>query len=65
MSDKIIRWPEVKERVALSRTTVWRLIQQGTFPAPVKLTDRLVGWREAEIASWLSDRGMAETGRAV
>ena len=43
MSDKILRWPQVVEKVGISRTTLWRMCNQGDFPKPIPLVNRIVG----------------------
>jgi prophage regulatory protein len=53
MSPSILRLPKVKSRTGLSRSTIYLRIGQGTFPQPVSLGDRAVGWREEEIEQWL------------
>jgi prophage regulatory protein len=40
----------------LSRSTIYLRIAQGTFPKPVGLGGRAVGWLEAEIQEWLQRR---------
>jgi prophage regulatory protein len=40
----------------LSRDTIYLRIAQGTFPKPVKLAGRAVGWLEAEVQQWLQRR---------
>ena len=40
----------------LSRSTIYLRISRGTFPAPVSLGGRAVGWIEAEVNAWLTDR---------
>ena len=55
LMDRILRTPEVVKLTGLSRTTIWRRVQSGDFPAPVKLgslAGRSVGWRESEIVEW-------------
>lgn len=52
----IIHLPEVCRRVGLARSTVWARISQGTFPEPVKLGPKRVGWVEAEIDAWIQAR---------
>lgn len=37
-----------------SRTTIWRRIQKGRFPAPVDLGAGRIRWRAADIAAWIS-----------
>jgi prophage regulatory protein len=53
MSSCILRLPKVKSLTGLSRSTIYLRICQGTFPQPVSLGDRAVGWREEEIDQWL------------
>jgi prophage regulatory protein len=55
-TDKIMRWPEVKARIGLSRSHIHNLVTQGKFPAPIKLGARASGWIEREISSWINDQ---------
>lgn len=41
-------------RVGLGRSTVYRLVDSGEFPRPVKLTAARVAWVEAEVARWVN-----------
>jgi prophage regulatory protein len=52
----ILRLPDVKRNTGLSRSTIYLRISQGTFPKPVSLGGRAVGWLEAEIQEWLQRR---------
>ena len=52
----ILRLPDVKRSTGLSRSTIYLRITQGTFPKPVSLGGRAVGWLEAEIQEWLQRR---------
>ena len=56
MMHAILRLPEVKRNTGLSRSTLYLRIAQGTFPKPVNLGARAVGWLEAEIQEWLQQR---------
>jgi prophage regulatory protein len=59
----ILRLPDVKRSTGLSRSTIYYLrITQGTFPKPVSLGGRAVGWLEAEIQQWL--QGQIEASRS-
>ena len=49
----ILRLPTVKTITGLSRSTIYMRISQGTFPKPVSLGGRAVGWLEAEVQGWL------------
>ena len=53
MMHTILRLPDVKRSTGLSRSTIYLRIGQGTFPKPVSLGGRAVGWLEAEIQEWL------------
>ena len=52
----ILRLPDVKRTTGLSRSTIYVRIAQGTFPKPVSLGGRAVGWLESEIQEWLQNR---------
>ena len=34
--DRLLRFPEVKDRVGFSRSSIYRLMRQGDFPEPLK-----------------------------
>jgi prophage regulatory protein len=52
----ILRLPAVKAKTGLSRSTIYLRVAQGTFPKPVGLGGRAVGWLDAEIQDWLQQR---------
>lgn len=52
----ILRRKQVEDRTGLSRSTIYLRVQKGTFPRPVNLGARAVGWLESEIDSWLASR---------
>jgi len=54
MNERILRRKHVEQRTGLSRSTIYLRIQEGTFPRPVSLGPRAVGWLEQEIDDWLS-----------
>lgn len=51
--DRILRINAVLERTGLSRSTMYRKMQMGTFPKNVQISERCAGWRESAIAAWL------------
>ena len=53
--DRIVRIRTVLERTGLSRSTVYRKVQEGTFPQSVKLGEHASGWRESDLNQWISD----------
>ena len=56
MPHTMLRFPTVKARTGLSRSTIYLRISRGTFPAAVSLGGRAVGWIEAEVQAWLTAR---------
>lgn len=64
--DPILRRELVIEVTGLSRSALYREINAGRFPGPVRLTDSAVGWRQSEVVHWIRSRpGTAELGSAV
>lgn len=55
---KIVRMAEVASKVALQKSTIYGMIQAGTFPAPFKIAPggRASGWLLADIEKWLASR---------
>jgi prophage regulatory protein len=51
----IIKLPKVKEITTFSRSTVYRLIQEGKFPKQVKLSKHSAGWLESEVLAYLDE----------
>lgn len=56
MVTTILRLPTVKARTGLSRSTIYLRVAKGSFPAPVSLGGRAVGWIEVEVNDWLAKR---------
>ncbi|WP_374481323.1 helix-turn-helix transcriptional regulator [Zoogloea sp.] len=52
----ILRRREVEDRTGLRCSTIYEGIKARTFPAPVRLGPRSVGWLESEINNWLAAR---------
>ena len=50
----ILRRKQVQVRTGLSRSTIYDRITAGSFPKPVSLGGRAVGWVESEIDAWLN-----------
>ena len=61
--NRIIRLPEVCGRVCLSRSTIWAYCRAGTFPKPIKLGARAVGWNEADVTAWIEAPDHRSGGR--
>ncbi|MFG3692207.1 helix-turn-helix transcriptional regulator [Stutzerimonas stutzeri] len=54
---RFLRLPEVEKAVGKKRSTIYRDIAAGTFPAPYDLgNSRSVGWLSTEISAWILNR---------
>lgn len=51
--DRILRLKTVLERTGLSRSTLYRKVQTGTFPKQVRIATRCTGWREIAVNDWM------------
>lgn len=47
-----LRLRDVARRIGLSRATIYRLISDGKFPKPVKLSERTSVWVESEVDAY-------------
>ena len=52
----LLRLPAVIEITGLSRSTIYKLMSEGDFPAARKLTRRSVAWIAADIVQWIDSR---------
>ena len=60
----IERLPRVLARAGISKSTVYRLISEGSFPRPVPLGARAVGFVSEEVTSWI-DAQVAARDKAL
>src|SRR5207302_917134 len=53
---RFLRFPAVRARTGLSRSTVWRLERQGSFPQHRRISRNAVAWLEDEITAWIRSK---------
>ena len=51
-----LRLPEVKAVTGLSKTSIYELVRDKSFPAPVRLGPRAVAWVRSEVRQWALER---------
>ena len=55
---RILNQRDILAALGCSKTTLWRMINAGTFPAPLKIGERLNGWRVETFEHWLEAKGV-------
>jgi prophage regulatory protein len=58
---RFVRLKEVKDRTGLSKTEIYRRMDEGTFPKVIPLGKRSVAWRSDELDAWFDERIAAGT----
>ena len=59
MHDRLLRRREVEWITGMSRASIYRQMQEGDFPRPVKVGSTAVRWKESDIAAWIESRPVA------
>lgn len=57
MSNRILRFPEVRNRVGgVTNVTLWRWEKDGSFPKRIRIGGNSAGWLESEIDDWIEKK---------
>jgi len=51
--DRLLRLKEVARKAGMGRSTIYRKMDQGSFPKPVRI-DAMVRWRESDVDAWIA-----------
>lgn len=57
--DCLLSVSQVTAKTSLSRSTIYRMVEAGKFPAPVHVTEFRVAWWLSEIDAWSKARPRA------
>ncbi len=60
---KLLRLPRVQDLTGFGKSSIYAGVKSGTFPAPVRLSARAVGWRESDIDRWINERTPTTAGQ--
>lgn len=55
-TERFLRIKQILEIVPIGRSTVWKMVSEGRFPRPLKLSERCTVWRETDVQQWMNDR---------
>ena len=50
---RFIRTRQVLEMIGVGRTTLWKMVQAGSFPRPVRITERSSGYLLDSVEEWM------------
>ena len=65
METQVLKLKDVINQTTLSSSTIYRLVQAGEFPKPIKLAAHASGWLESDIEDWIESRQKARFGQNV
>jgi prophage regulatory protein len=51
-AQRLLRLAEVSTMIGLKRSSIYRYVREGRFPAPIKVGERSVRWKLADILAW-------------
>ena len=58
--ERLLSIKQITAETGISRSTIYRLLRNGTFPTPIRLGKRGMRWLESEIKAWLRKRKDAD-----
>ncbi len=53
ISNNLLTINQVCKKLNRSRVTLWKWVKNGTFPKPIKVGNRTLGWKEDVFDKWL------------
>jgi prophage regulatory protein len=58
-TDRLLRIKDLENKLGVKKSTIYKMIQTGEFPKPVKISERARGWRESQAEAWIASRRAA------
>ena len=46
--------PDTPAPLPFSAPTLWRMVKAGTFPKPIKLSERVTAWNVGTVRAWMT-----------
>lgn len=57
--DRLLTMKELVRATTLSRASVYRLVEAGQFPRPIRIGPQRIAWKSSSIAEWMAQRTLA------
>jgi len=54
--DRFLTLEQVRDLHPVSRATRWRMVRDGDFPPPVRISPGRIAWRESDVRQWIAAR---------
>ncbi len=54
------RRPSLPTPLPFSKSTLWRKLRDGEFPAPARLGPAITAWRVGDVRAWIAAQGAAQ-----
>jgi predicted DNA-binding transcriptional regulator AlpA len=51
--------PDIPAPLPFSAPTLWRKVAKGTFPKPIKLSERVTAWNVGTVRAWMTAQAAA------
>lgn len=61
---RILRMPAVQQKIGLCKASIYNRIKKGTFPKPIPLGGKSVGWLESDVDLWIEQCRIAANHQA-
>lgn len=59
MQDRLLRRRQVEEITGMSRSSIYKMMQEGTFPQAVRIGPSAVRWKASDMEAWVESRPVA------
>ena len=59
--DRLLTLKAVADRTTLSKSAIKRMVREGEFVVPLRLSARRVAWRESEVLKFIESRPRAQS----
>jgi prophage regulatory protein len=56
IQDRFLSPNDVAELTSLHRASIYRKVAAGQFPAPIRISERRIAFKESEVRGWMEDR---------
>jgi prophage regulatory protein len=52
-ANRLVRLPEVIRLSGMSRATIYRHMEEGTFPKPKRVGVKMIAWKMSDLINWI------------